>query len=200
VKFTASSSGIVVYHNTFIDPITPMLLGPSNIHYRNNLILGKAEVNEIFSVETNTNYSSSDYNGFRPKEGAQFSFGWSSPPFSVRQNFPGEPGLPTREQAQVESRARENRRFKTLAEYREATGQDQHSVLVDYDVFQKVTPPGPNVQTLYKPEYFDFRLRTGSAAADAGVAIPGINDGFTGRAPDLGALEIDRPLPHYGPR
>jgi len=25
-------------------------------------------------------------------------------------------------------------------------------------------------------------------------------DGFTGRAPDLGAYEIDRPVPLYGPR
>ena len=201
VKFTASSSGIVVYHNTFIAPVTPMLLAVSNIHYRNNLILGKSEVNETFSIETNTNYSSSDYNGFRPNEGAQFSFGWSSPAFSVRANFPGEAGaLATREQAALESRARENRKYKTLAEYSEATGQDKHSVVVDYNVFQKVTPPGPNPQTLYKPEAFNFGLRPGSAAVDAGVAIPGINDGFTGRAPDLGALELDRPAPHYGPR
>jgi len=27
-----------------------------------------------------------------------------------------------------------------------------------------------------------------------------INDDLTGRAPDLGAYERDRPLPHYGPR
>jgi len=32
VKFTASSSGIIVEHNTFIAPITPMLLAISNIH------------------------------------------------------------------------------------------------------------------------------------------------------------------------
>jgi len=32
------------------------------------------------------------------------------------------------------------------------------------------------------------------------VVLPNINDGFTGRAPDLGAYEIDRPIPQYGPR
>jgi len=32
------------------------------------------------------------------------------------------------------------------------------------------------------------------------VALPTITDGFTGRAPDLGALEAGQPLPHYGPR
>jgi hypothetical protein len=201
VKFTASSSGIVVYHNTFIAPVKPMLLAASNVQYRNNLVLGKSETLETFAVETNTNYSSSDYNGFRPNEGAPFSFEWSSPPFSTRAIFPGEPGkLSTQAQTRLEAGSRETRRFKTLKEYSEATGQDRNSVIVDYDVFRKVTPPGPDPRTLYKPADFDFQLRPGSAAVDAGVRLPGINDDFTGRAPDLGALEAGQPTPHYGPR
>ena len=201
VKFTASSSGIVVYHNTLIAPVKPMLLAASNVHYRNNLILGKSETLETFAVETNTNYSSSDYNGFRPNEGAEFSFEWSTPPFSMRANFLGEPGIrSTQEQTQFEMKARERRRFKTLKEYAQATGQDTHSILVDYDAFVHVTPPGSDPRTLYKPADFDFTLRPGSAAIDAGVRLPGVNDDFTGRAPDLGAYEVGRPLPHYGPR
>ena len=201
VKFTASSSGIVVYHNTFIAPVKPMLLAASNVHYRNNLILGKSETLETFAVETNTNYSSSDYNGFRPNEGAEFSFEWSTPPMTMRAKFPGEAGaLPFQQQVQLEAKSREVRRFKTLKEYSAATGQDAHSVLVDYDVFVKVTPPGPDPRTLYKPADFDFQLRPASVAVDAGVLLKGVNDDFTGRAPDLGAYEIGRPLPHYGPR
>ena len=38
------------------------------------------------------------------------------------------------------------------------------------------------------------------ARADAGVLIPTVNYGFTGRAPDLGALELGKPEPTYGPR
>ncbi|HET9219012.1 MAG TPA: hypothetical protein VFR18_18655 [Terriglobia bacterium] len=201
VKFTASSAGLVVYHNTFIAPVKPMLLAASNVHYRNNLVLGKSETLETFAVQTNTNYSSSDYNGFRPNEGAMFSFEWSTPPMSMRANFPGEPGrLSTQQQSQLEAQARETRRFKTLKEFSDATGQDRHSVLVDYDVFVKVTPPGPDPRTLYKPGDFDFRLRPGSVAIDAGVRLPGVNDGFTGKAPDLGAYEVGNPMPHYGPR
>jgi hypothetical protein len=201
VKFTASSAGIVVYHNTLIAPVKPMLLAASNVHYSNNLILGKSETLETFAVETNTNYSSSDYNGFRPNEGAEFSFEWSTPPTSMRANFPGEAGkVPFRQQVQLEAQARERRRFKTLKEFSQATGQDRHSVLVDYDVFVRVSPPGPDPRTLYKPSDFDFQLRAGSAAVDAGVRLPGVNDDFTGRTPDLGAYEVGRPLPHYGPR
>ena len=201
VKFTASSAGLVVYHNTFIAPVKPMLLAANNIHYRNNLILGKSETLETFAVETNTNYSTSDYNGFRPNDGATFSFEWSTPPVTMRSNFPGEMGrLSTQQQAQLESQARERRRFKTLKEFSDATGQDKHSILVDYDVFVKVAAPGPDPRTLYKPADFDFQLRPGSAAVDAGLRLPGINDDMTGRAPDLGAFEIGRPVPHYGPR
>ena len=37
--------------------------------------------------------------------------------------------------------------------------------------------------------------------AGAGCQVlPGINDGFTGKAPDLGAYELGKPTPHYGPR
>ena len=201
VKFTASSSGIVVYHNTFIAPVKPMLLAASNVHYRNNLVLGRSETAETFAVETNTNYSSSDYNGFRPNEDAEFSFEWSTPPLSMRANFPGEPGtLSTQQQSQFEAKTRERRRFRTLKEYSDATGQDRHSVLIDFDIFEKVAAPGPDPRTLYKPPDFDFRLRSGSVAEDAGIRLPGINDGFTGRAPDLGAYERERPVPHYGPR
>lgn len=201
VKFTASSAGLVVYHNTFLSNVKPMLLAANNVHYRNNLVLGKSETNEIFAVETNTNYSSSDYNGFRPNADAKFSFEWSTPPFTMRANYPGEVGkLSTPQQAQLEAKAREVRRFKTLKEYSEATGQDRHSVIVDYNVFQKVTPEGPDPRTLYKPADFDFQLKPGSAAVDAGIRLPNVNDDATGRAPDLGAYEVGVPVPHYGPR
>ena len=56
------------------------------------------------------------------------------------------------------------------------------------------------VQRLYTFSDYDFRLRPGSAAIDRGVAIQNVNDGFIGKAPDLGALEAGQPLPIYGPR
>ena len=98
----------------------------------------------------------------------------------------------------------ETRQFQTLADYARATGQDRHSVLVDYDVFVKVPPLNAQdratVQKVYKAEDLDFRLRPGSAAVDTGIALPNVTDGFSGRAPDLGALELDSAPPHYGPR
>ena len=86
-------------------------------------------------------------------------------------------------------------------EYSRETGQDRHSILVDYDVFVNVKlPDKSDPQRLYSPADFDFSLRPGSKAVDAGMPLPTINDDYTGRMPDLGAYELGRPLPHYGPR
>ena len=77
-------------------------------------------------------------------------------------------------------------------------------MLVDYDVFVKVPKLDAKdlatVQRLYKAEDLDFALKPGSAAVDRGVALPNVTDGFTGKAPDLGALEVGQPVPVYGPR
>jgi hypothetical protein len=173
------------YQNTLIGEAN--VPGPaSNEHFRNNLILAQGAAEAVFSVGTFTNYSTSDYNGFRPNPAAAVSFQWNSPPTGTSVDYLNAPVV---------------RRFKTLAEYTAATGQDAHSRLVDYDVFVRVSPPDmTDPQRLYDPGRFDFRLKSGSVAVDAGVILPNITDGFTGQAPDLGAYELNQPIPHYGPR
>jgi hypothetical protein len=56
------------------------------------------------------------------------------------------------------------------------------------------------VQQLSDLKDLDFRLRPGSAAVDRGAFIANVTDDYTGNAPDLGALELGQPVPHYGPR
>jgi hypothetical protein len=92
-------------------------------------------------------------------------------------------------------------RFKTLAEYQQATGQDAHSVPVGFDVFRNVAEPDKSdPQRLYDPENLDFTLKPGSAASAAGADLPTITDGLHGNAPDLGAYPTAASVPHYGPR
>ena len=140
----------------------------------------------VFSVNTNTSYSSSDYNGF-----SAGSFAWNVPPGGAAKIGAQDAKLETHQ-------------YKTFEEYQQGSLQDQHSVIVDYDVFMKVPRLDEKdmsaVQRLYKAEDFDFRLKAGSAAIDRGVELPTITDGFSGNAPDLGALEFGKPTPHYGPR
>lgn len=190
-RLTAGSPGVFFYNNTIL---TETAGGASaNVHWRNNLMLGENALGPIFTVNTLTNYSSSDYNGFRLNPGAD-AFQWNSPPFTVPMIMADDSSA-----AKVE-----NRKYPSLAAYVQATSQDQHSVLVDYDIFMKVTKLDAKdlktVQQLYKAEDFDFRLKPASAAVDKGVELPNITDGFSGRAPDLGALEVGQPAPIYGPR
>jgi hypothetical protein len=198
-RLTNGSTGVLFYNNTILSETAAA--GTSNVQWRNNLFLGENSAPGIFSVNTYTNYTSSDYNGFRPNPGAQTSFTWTSPPFTMTSDFSGmgTPGGAGAANAKLETRA-----FATLADYSKATQQDQHSVLVDYDVFVNVprldAQDRLRVQKVYKAEDFDFRLKPDSAAVDRGVALPNVNEDFTGRAPDLGALEVGQPVPHYGPR
>jgi len=175
LKFVDTPAGVLVYQNTFFGQ--GRFTGPAaNVHYLNNLILGDGWADPVFNLRTSTDYSSSDYNGYRPNPGVADAFEWTAADGKTH-------------------------RFKSLKEFQDATKQEQHSVLVDYDVFANVRiPDKSDPQRLYKPDEFEFGLKPGSAAVDAGVALPTITDDFTGRAPDLGAFELDRPLPHYGPR
>jgi len=161
-------------------------------------MLGENSAPAIFSVSTNTNYSSSDYNGFRPNPGAAFSFQWNSPPWNIQADYAGLLAGP---QAKA---SLEVRRFTTLAEYSREIHQDRHSIAVDYDIFVNVPQLDARdlkmVQKLYNARDLDFRLKPTSAAVDHGLILPNVTDGFTGQAPDLGALEVGQVQPHYGPR
>lgn len=53
---------------------------------------------------------------------------------------------------------------------------------------------GRAIDKLEEPRTFDFTLRSDAPAVDAGVVLPGVNDGFSGRAPDAGAYEAGLPV------
>lgn len=87
--------------------------------------------------------------------------------------------------------------FASLAQLRSLTSE-AHAVQVGAAVFATaITVPASPLTTFTAP---DLRLAAAGAAVDAGIAIPGINDGFAGAAPDLGAYERGAALPVYGPR
>jgi hypothetical protein len=169
----------------------------SNLHLRNNLLLGQGTAPRVFSVDTFTNYSSSDYNGFRPNPESEEAFAWNSPPFGETRNFYPE----HRDPLQNAPIALMQRSFPTLQAYSQATGQDRNSRIVDYDIFVNAPMPDFSDPTrVVAVDSIDLRLRNGAVAIDAGVELPNITDGFQGSAPDLGAYEFGVPLPHYGPR
>ena len=185
-KFSAKPAGLFVYHNTIIGE--HVIRDPSsNVHYRNNLFLGRDTADRgIMAWANATEAYSSDYDGFRPNKGVGAQYLWLAPKAG---------------QQAYEPKQQDWQRFASLADFRATTGQEAHGLEVDFDIFEKMVPPDPSKRhAVYHAMDLNFRLRPGSKAVDAGVAIPTVNDGFTGRAPDLGALEVGKPDPHYGPR
>lgn len=185
-KFSAKPAGILVYHNTLIGEQTAR--DPySNAHFRNNLFLGRDTPNRgIMNWPNATSSYSSDYNGFRPNRNVKAQYSWLAP----------APGKDIYEPKDADWRS-----FATLAELREATGQEAHGVELDYDIFESLKPPDPAQRhRVYHSMDLNFRLNPKGKAVDAAVALPTVNNSFTGKAPDLGALEAGQPEPHYGPR
>lgn len=185
-KFSAKPAGLYVFHNTIIGEQT--VRDPSsNMHFRNNLFLGRDTPNRgIMTWANATDTYSSDYNGYRPNRGVAAQYAWLAPAAGQRAYEPKPTDWKT---------------FGTLSEFRAATGQEQHGLEVDFDIFEQLAPPNPATRhAVYHSMDLNFRLKPGGKAIDAGVPIPTVNDGFTGKAPDLGALELGQPEPHYGPR
>ncbi len=196
VKIHGEPSGIYYLNNTYVGEFK-QLTPASNFFIRNNLLMGQGTAPRVFSLDTFTNYSSSDYNGFRPNPESSEAFAWNSPPFEETRNFylahkaPGAPaGVPLTQRA-----------FPTLKAYVTATGQDRHSKVVDYDIFVNAPKPDfTDVTHVVAVDSVDLQLKKGAVAIDAGVALPNVTDGYLGRAPDLGAYEFGAQPPHYGPR
>jgi hypothetical protein len=185
-KFNAKPSGVLAYHNTMIAEQTAT--DPySNTHFRNNLFLGRDLPGRGIMTWANATESySSDYNGFRPSRGVEKQYSWLAP-------APGKTAY--------EGQKSDWRYFATLDQLREATGQEKHGIEIDYDVFERLAPPdGKSRYKVYHSMDLNFRLKPQGKAVDAACPLPTINDDFTGKAPDLGALEVGKPEPHYGPR
>jgi hypothetical protein len=185
-KFSAHPAGLFVYHNTIIGEQT-VREPSSDMHFRNNLFLGRdTEGRGTMTWANATDAFSSDYNGFRPNKGVSAQFAWLAPK-------PGE--------RLYEPKPEDWKTFATLADFRAATRQETHGIEVDFDDFERLAPPHPAERhAVYHAVDLNFRLKPTSKAVDAGVRIPTVNDGFAGRAPDLGALEVGTPEPKYGPR
>jgi hypothetical protein len=182
-------AGVVVYHNTVIaENRTANRL--SNAHFKNNLFLGTDASAGIAAIGGPTAYSTYDYDGYRPNRGAARQFTWLGPKPGVVVDYEMPP-----EAAQT---------FSTRAELAAATGQETHGIDVDYDIFEDLRPPSPpdssKPGTPFHAGELNFKLKPASAAVDAGLRLPNVNDTFTGKAPDLGAYEVDQAVPIYGPR
>ena len=92
-------------------------------------------------------------------------------------------------------------RYATFDDFRTRSGIERHAVLADpRGAFASGVLPPEDLKQQFPIQVNDLRLSAGSAAVDAGVALPNINDSYHGKAPDLGAYEYGDEYPYYGPR
>jgi hypothetical protein len=90
-------------------------------------------------------------------------------------------------------------RYGTLDEVRRRVPVLRHAILLPSAGFVSgAEAPVDVARAVSLPP--DLRLAADSGAIDAGTALPGLNGGFRGRRPDLGAYELGDPPPYYGPR
>ena len=210
------AQGVLYLNNTFGEYASASPSG-ANITFLNNLIMqapvsGTGVSTEVLSIGMYTNYSVLDYNGWgippgdgQNADGGPTAFSYASPAdttvladYSAQYPDGGTPLV--------------THTYGTLAAYQAGTGQDKHSIVVDWTIFNNAPPPAQatNPEMLYSwgtttagvtaPVLIDYTLAKGSAAIDKGVFIPNVTDDFTGAAPDLGAYEYGQPVPIYGPR
>ncbi len=178
----ASGCNVLAYHNTVTGH--PTMHFCTRVDYRNNAFMGAAGPTSKENTRTVVHFAGGagdrmSHNAHRvnPNDDVVFSVG-------------------SRDDA---------REFSSLAAMADATGFGTHSVVVpDYRVFADAPEPDHAVNKkgspLVKIDTVDLRPAENSPLIDAGCTIPNVNKDFAGAAPDIGACEVGRPQPHYGPR
>ena len=90
-------------------------------------------------------------------------------------------------------------RWTGFSAMREKSPYERHGVLLHPPVFQAPVPIPSRFSAFMRPPSA-VSLHPESNAVDAGLRLANINDVYTGRAPDLGAVERGLEAPHYGVR
>ena len=172
-KLHNSPSGCLIFHNTSVKQGMPLVLmtpEPVRNSWTRNNLFVGTEANYAFESTAKMVDCDFDYDGF------------GGGPFKLFLKWNGV-------------------RYATSG--RGAAGKSpvlKHAVLVDAaTAFASgaLCPDDVGRQTV---NTVDLRLSARSKAIDAGQPLAGLNDGYRGKAPDLGAYELGDPLPCYGPR
>ncbi len=165
-------SGVIFYHNTSVKAGMPLLLATGDS------VSNCVYRNNLF-LGTTANYA---YESTAGMQACDFDFDG----FGGRWNlFLKWNGI----------------RYGTMQDAAERAPVYRHALRVNTDTaFHSGIKPPDSVKRQFATETNDLRLSANSEAVDAGVVLANVNDGHQGIAPDLGAYELGRPLPHYGPR
>jgi hypothetical protein len=167
-------SGVLALQNTFVSPGMALFLntsaGSHHFSVENNLFVGPATLAGDKTV---------DWLG--PIDDGRFDYDGYFPDGVFRFNLPPA-GLVS---------------YATFAAM-QAGGLETHGVLMVPPIFASGLAAPVSYTVTLPPQ--DVTLDVAANAIDRGVVLPNVTDGFTGAAPDLGALERGCPAPVFGVR
>lgn len=201
-------SGAMIFHNTIVKKGMPSVLwsqGPVyNCVSRNNLYVG-TEAEHACEFSPKMVECDFDYDGFAGMLGRASS----APAVDARKARAGRPAASAPGAASrrlpvgpyVHFLNWSGVTYDTLADVKARAPVERHAVRMDSAaIFASGLLPPLDPGTQFENTAQDFRLKPSCPAVDAGAILPGLNDGFAGKAPDLGAVELGASEPHYGPR
>ena len=167
-------SGMLVYHNTFVSPITALANHTSAVSHHfileNNLFITAPDPNgRTVDFTGGVDDGTFDYNGYYPD--GIFDFTWGSLGYV---------------------------KYNNLAAARAALGIEMHGLILPTPIFDSGLVAPASYKTRLDPA--DVTLAASSMAIDRGLVLPNLNDGYRESAPDIGALERGCPIPIYGVR
>ncbi|MBK8256303.1 MAG: right-handed parallel beta-helix repeat-containing protein [Polyangiaceae bacterium] len=177
-KLQRTSSGDVGFHNTIIKSGDAFSVNTDTpiyrAHFLNNLFLGGP---------------GATYNGYDSGPGKVVYLPSADPSSIFNYNGYGS------ESGQISGQIGSTK-FASFSELTSLTSE-KNATLVGLDTFGAsiVYPSEP----FTSPQVPSFALAPSGSAVDKGTNLPNVNDGFAGKAPDLGALELGQPEPVYGP-
>ena len=166
------TSGVLVWHNTFVRPHYALKLYDSstshNFEVKGNLFVGPDNPDGGRTVEWTGDIDAGlfDGNGYWPPD-LRFDF-----------NAAGD--------------------WNDFTEMQAAGTFEMNGVALDSSTFAAPIPIPVDYTTEWSPE--DVSLDAGSPAVDSATPVPGVSSTYLGSGPDLGAQELGCPVPHYGPR
>jgi hypothetical protein len=170
INATEEPNGVLVLHNTFVSPEQTLLLGSSATSHH------FAIENNLFVGPNPPGPRVADWNG--PIDDGTIDYNGWFPDGTFDFGGAGS--------------------WSSFATMQAAGVFETHGALLAPGMFASGLVPPSDYTVTMAPQ--DATLSSGSSAVDAGLALPNLNDDFTGAGPDLGALEQGCPIPLYGIR
>jgi len=185
-KLNSGESGFVIYNNTIVRtdgsiPVGWIQYNNGDLRgwsFRNNILVYHGRGNPLVLESGGCNPIDFTNNAWYPDGRVQWS--------NTGGNAPSFAAILTQ-------------LYETDPVYGTSRHRHEGDVVIAAEPFTSLVPLGANHLVEVTTQYVPI-LDAASAARGAGTPIPNITDGYSGAAPDMGAIISGRPTPDWGAR